>query len=76
MQSIWNWMKEASILPQENSQRNEELFELILEASLDSIRHWLNVKGNFIEPLGAVINVSHVLNPLSSNTDVDNTSQA
>ncbi|KAF7342222.1 hypothetical protein MVEN_01810200 [Mycena venus] len=48
--SIWNWMKDASVLP-EDSKKNGELFEIILEASLDRIRQRLKDKGKFVGPL-------------------------
>ncbi|KAJ7458220.1 hypothetical protein FB451DRAFT_1564045 [Mycena latifolia] len=49
--SIWNWMKDASVLPEEDSKKNGELFEIILEASLDRIRRRLKDKGKFVGPL-------------------------
>ncbi|KAJ7252854.1 hypothetical protein C8J57DRAFT_1660942 [Mycena rebaudengoi] len=49
--SIWNWMKDASVLPEEDSKKNGELFEIILEASLDRIRRRLKEKGKFVGPL-------------------------
>ncbi|KAF8195781.1 hypothetical protein K438DRAFT_1968280 [Mycena galopus ATCC 62051] len=51
IRSIWKWMKDASALPEENSRKNEELLELILEASSDRIRRRLKEKGKFVEPL-------------------------
>ncbi|KAJ7216911.1 hypothetical protein C8J57DRAFT_1598785 [Mycena rebaudengoi] len=49
--SIWNWMKDASVLPEEDSKKNGELFGIILEASLDRIRRRLKDKGKFVGPL-------------------------
>ncbi|KAJ7815312.1 hypothetical protein B0H14DRAFT_3878332 [Mycena olivaceomarginata] len=49
--SIWNWMKDASVLPEDDSKKNGELFEIILEASLDRIRRRLKDKGKFVGPL-------------------------
>ncbi|KAJ7147702.1 hypothetical protein C8R43DRAFT_1010463 [Mycena crocata] len=49
--SIWNWMKDASVLSEEDSKKNGELFEIILEASLDRIRRRLKDKGKFVGPL-------------------------
>ncbi|KAJ6576508.1 hypothetical protein DFH09DRAFT_1451847 [Mycena vulgaris] len=49
--SIWTWMKDASLLPEEDSKKNDELLELILEAYLDRIRRRLKDKGNFVVPL-------------------------
>ncbi|KAJ7110393.1 hypothetical protein C8R44DRAFT_883550 [Mycena epipterygia] len=44
-------MKDASVLPEEDSKKNGELFEIILEASLDRIRRRLKDKGKFVGPL-------------------------
>ncbi|KAF8206268.1 hypothetical protein K438DRAFT_467623 [Mycena galopus ATCC 62051] len=49
--SIWNWMKEASVMPEEDSDKNVELFKIILEASLDRMRRRMKVKGKILEPL-------------------------
>ncbi|KAK7026238.1 hypothetical protein R3P38DRAFT_2948648 [Favolaschia claudopus] len=49
MHSIWNWMKEASVLPSaEMPKKNEELLIIILKASLDKIRRRLQEKGWFV----------------------------
>ncbi|KAJ7719351.1 hypothetical protein DFH07DRAFT_1067885 [Mycena maculata] len=52
--SIWNWMKDASVLQEEDSKKNGELLELVLEASLDRIRRRLKDKGKFVDPLIAI----------------------
>ncbi|KAJ7274356.1 hypothetical protein B0H12DRAFT_1319345 [Mycena haematopus] len=53
--SIWIWMKAASVLPEESAKHNEELFEIILKASLDRIRRRFKDKGSFMEPLAALV---------------------
>jgi hypothetical protein len=53
--SIWNWMKDASVLPEEDSTKNGELFEIILKASLDRIRRRLQDKGKFVGELIAKV---------------------
>ncbi|KAJ6577862.1 hypothetical protein B0H19DRAFT_1062431 [Mycena capillaripes] len=61
--SIWNWMKDASVLPEEDSKKNGELFEIILEASLDRIRQRLKDKGKFVAPLIAKVHYVSVDRP-------------
>ncbi|KAJ7261809.1 hypothetical protein B0H12DRAFT_337535 [Mycena haematopus] len=53
--SIWNWMKAASALPEQNAKHSEELFKIILKASLDSIRRRFKDEGSFMEPLAALV---------------------
>jgi cysteine synthase len=53
-------MKDASVLPEEDSKKNGELFEIILEASLDRIRQRLKDKGKFVGPTaGAYVYIFH-----------------
>ncbi|KAJ6486683.1 hypothetical protein C8R45DRAFT_995521 [Mycena sanguinolenta] len=49
--SIWNWMKDASALPQEDANKNAELCDMVLNASQNKIRRRIKEKGQWVEPL-------------------------
>ncbi|KAK7063545.1 hypothetical protein R3P38DRAFT_2818995 [Favolaschia claudopus] len=51
MQSIWRWMKEASVLPEESAEKNQELFEIVFETSLNKFRRRLKEKGWCVDTL-------------------------
>jgi hypothetical protein len=72
--SIWDWMKDASLLAEEDVEKNRALFKIILEASLDRTRRRLKDKGRFVEPLMASVEVRRGFRTLfvaRSTTNVD-----